>query len=158
MLLAAAASFRKPDFRLGVGHTRPGPRPRVNYLSPAPQDKEQELLGEEMRREQGEVEPGEGTPSFKTPREGQCFLRQGPHTKPQLVSLGPRWGSVGIISHLFPLVAAALTCSTRAGKLMKKCPEDRRWRKCPVISHLAPEMSRMNEAQTGSCPRLSSYG
>ena len=48
------------------------------------------------------------TPSFKAPRAGQHFVRWGPGVKLQLVPLGPRGGSVGIISHLFPLVTAAL--------------------------------------------------
>lgn len=88
---------------------RPGPQRRVSYLLPCPQDTEQELLGEETGRGQGKVGQGEGMPSSKTPPEGQCVMRQEPRLELQVVSLGPRRGSPGIISHWFPSVAAALS-------------------------------------------------
>lgn len=47
--------------------------------------------------------------SSETPPEGQCFRRQEPPLELQVVSLGPRRGGPGIISHWFPWVAAALS-------------------------------------------------
>lgn len=68
-----------------------------------------------MRGGQGQMEQGESVPAFKTPHEGQYFIKLGHRIKLQLVSLGPS-GEVPESSVTSSLGgAAALTCSTPTG-------------------------------------------